>query len=129
MCNTVLRFQESTQNSTEKLLNLDRARPDWEPAFPRTLRGPGREIDRNVAWRHTALQTTALRDFSRAWVVCNTVKPVKSREVGMVAPWQNFLRKNVKMDVKTSFFDVMSEVQKDLQDISPGIGQFKTNPT
>jgi hypothetical protein len=33
------------------------------------------------------------------------------------------------MDVKTSVFDVMSEVQKDLQDISPGKGQFKTNPT
>jgi hypothetical protein len=29
------------------------------------------------------------------------------------------------MDVKTSFFDIMSEVQKDLQDVSSGIGQFK----
>jgi hypothetical protein len=29
------------------------------------------------------------------------------------------------MDVKLSFFDVMSEVQKDLQDIYAGIGQFK----
>jgi hypothetical protein len=29
------------------------------------------------------------------------------------------------MDVKTSIFDVMSEVQKDLQDVSAGIGQFK----
>jgi hypothetical protein len=29
------------------------------------------------------------------------------------------------MDVKKSFFDVMSEVQKDLQDVSAGIGQFK----
>jgi hypothetical protein len=25
------------------------------------------------------------------------------------------------MDIKTSFFDVMSEVQKDLQDVSAGI--------
>jgi hypothetical protein len=33
------------------------------------------------------------------------------------------------MDVKTSFFDVMSEFQKDSQDISAGIGQFKKNPT
>jgi hypothetical protein len=29
------------------------------------------------------------------------------------------------MDVKTSFFDVMSEVQKDSQDIFAGIGQIK----
>jgi hypothetical protein len=29
------------------------------------------------------------------------------------------------MDVKTSFFDVVSEVQKDLQDVSAGIGQIK----
>jgi hypothetical protein len=28
------------------------------------------------------------------------------------------------MDIKMSFFDVMSEVQKDLQDVSAGIGQF-----
>jgi regulator of replication initiation timing len=33
------------------------------------------------------------------------------------------------MDVKTSFFDVVSEVQKDLQDISAGIGQIKNNLT
>jgi hypothetical protein len=34
------------------------------------------------------------------------------------------------MDVKTLFFDVMSEVQKDLEDVSAGIhvGQFKQNP-
>jgi hypothetical protein len=30
------------------------------------------------------------------------------------------LTKNVKMDVKTSFFDVMSEVQKDSEDVSAG---------
>jgi hypothetical protein len=35
------------------------------------------------------------------------------------------LTKNVKMDVKTLFFDITSEVQKDLEDISAGIGQFK----
>jgi hypothetical protein len=29
------------------------------------------------------------------------------------------------MDIKTSFFNVMSEVQKDLQDVSAGTGQFK----
>jgi hypothetical protein len=33
------------------------------------------------------------------------------------------------MDIQTSFFDVMSEVQKDLQDVSAGKGQFLKNPT
>jgi hypothetical protein len=33
------------------------------------------------------------------------------------------------MDVKTSFFDVVSEVQKDSQDVSAGIGQIKNNLT
>jgi hypothetical protein len=37
--------------------------------------------------------------------------------------------KVIKIVVKMSFFDVMSEVQKDLQDVSAGIGQFKKNPT
>jgi hypothetical protein len=31
------------------------------------------------------------------------------------------------MDVKTLFFDVMSEVQKDLEDVSAGTGQIKNN--
>jgi hypothetical protein len=29
------------------------------------------------------------------------------------------------MDIKTSFLDVMSEVQKDSQDVSAGTGQLK----
>jgi hypothetical protein len=29
------------------------------------------------------------------------------------------------MDVKTSFFEVMSELQKDLEDVFAGIGQKK----
>jgi hypothetical protein len=33
------------------------------------------------------------------------------------------------MDSKTSFFDVMSEVQKDLEDISAGVSQFLRNLT
>jgi hypothetical protein len=34
-------------------------------------------------------------------------------------------KKNIKLDVKTSFFDVMSEVQKYLKDVSAEIGWFK----
>jgi hypothetical protein len=33
------------------------------------------------------------------------------------------------MDVKTSFFEVMSEVQKDPEDVSAGIGQKKIQST
>ncbi len=41
---------------------------------------------------------------------------------------QNFWLKNIKMDVKTSFFDVMSEVQEDLEDVAAGIDKFFKNP-
>jgi hypothetical protein len=34
------------------------------------------------------------------------------------------LTKNVKMNIKTSFFDFMLELQKDSEDISAGTGQF-----
>jgi hypothetical protein len=74
MCNRALRFRESAQNGGAIFLCLERARPDWEPASPRTLRSPGREIYRNVACCRTALRTTARWDFSRAQVVCNTSK-------------------------------------------------------
>jgi hypothetical protein len=33
------------------------------------------------------------------------------------------------MDSKTSFFDIMSEVQKDSKDVSAGVSQFLKNPT
>jgi hypothetical protein len=29
------------------------------------------------------------------------------------------------MDIKTAFFDIMSEVLKDLEDVSPGTGDLK----
>jgi hypothetical protein len=53
-----------------------------------------------------------------------TVKSVGSGKVGRAAPATELLTKNVKMDVKTSFSDVMPEDQKDLQEVSTGIGQF-----
>ncbi len=70
------------------------------------------------------LRTTAKRDFSCAWVVCNNSKNCRSREVGRVAPPQNFWQKH-KNGRKKAFFDVMSGVQKDLQDISARIGKFE----
>jgi hypothetical protein len=93
MCNTALQFQESTQNGGAILLYLERARPDWEPASPRTLRSPGQEIDKNVAWRRTALRTTARRDFSRARVVCNTSKTGRKQECRNVSATTELLMK------------------------------------
>jgi hypothetical protein len=55
--------------------------------LPRTLRSLGREIDRNVAWRHTALRSTARQDFSCARVVCKNSKtgPKRGGQNGSVA--------------------------------------------
>jgi hypothetical protein len=125
MCNRALQFREFGQNGTAILLYLDRAGPDWEPAYPCTLRSPGREIYRNVAWRSTALWTMARRDFSSARLVCNNSKTGRKRGGRNGSTGTELLmKKNVKMDVKTSFFDVMSEVQKGLQEVSLGIGLF-----
>jgi hypothetical protein len=65
--------------NSARTVYLDRARHDWKPASPRTLRDPEREIDRNVAWRRTALRTTARQDFSRARVVCKNSKTGSKR--------------------------------------------------
>jgi hypothetical protein len=74
-------------------------RPACEPATPRTLRGPRPETDWNVDWRRGG--------------------------VGRVAPRLDFWLKNVTKSVKMSFFEVMSEVQKDSEDVSAGIGILK----
>jgi hypothetical protein len=68
------------------------------------------------------MRTTPLQDFSGVRVVCNDSKTGR-RRVG----WQGrtAVEPLTKMDVKLSFFDVMSEVQKDLQDVYAEIGQFK----
>ncbi len=64
-------------------------------------------------------------DFFRAQVVCNDSKTGRKREVQKGLAATDFLTKNVKMNIKTSFFDVMSEVQKDLQDVFAGKINFK----
>jgi hypothetical protein len=127
MCNRALRFRfrESAQNSEAILLYLERVRPDWEPASPRTLRSPGREIDRNVACHRTTLRTTARRDFSCALVVCNSSKTSRKGECWNVSAATELLTKKCQNVI----FFVMSEVQKDSQDVSAGIGQFFKNPT
>jgi hypothetical protein len=55
------------------------------------------------------------------------VKQVRIGDGGRVATRQKFWRKNVKMDIKTSFCKVMSEVKKDLEDAYAGICQIKNN--
>jgi hypothetical protein len=42
--------------------------------------------------------------------------------VRRVALCLDYGEKYIKMDVKTSFFDILSEVQKDSEDVSAGIG-------
>jgi hypothetical protein len=56
-------------------------------------------------------------DFSHPWVVCNCRKTKQKVGVGRVAPQLDFGRKYIK----TSFFDVMSEVLKVLEDFSAGM--------
>jgi hypothetical protein len=53
------------------------------------------------------LQTTARQDFSHAWVVCNDSQTSRKREGWQGRAATDFLKKNVKMDIKTSFFDIM----------------------
>ncbi len=81
--------------------------PDWEPSTPHTLRSPGPETDRYPDWRRTGLQTIALRDISRPWVVFNSGKISKIERKGgvsRVALRPDFWQEYVKMYVKTSFF-------------------------
>jgi hypothetical protein len=64
-------------------------------------------------------------DFSHAWVVCNGSKTGRKRESRQSSDATELLTKKwVKISVAMSFFDVMSEVQKDSQDVSTGLGQF-----
>jgi hypothetical protein len=52
-------------------------------------------------------------DFYHARVVCNDSKTGRKQEGRQGCAATRLLMKNIKMDVKTSFSDVMSEVQKD----------------
>jgi hypothetical protein len=95
MYNRALRFRESAQNGGAILLYLERVRPDWEPTSPCTLRSPGQEIDRNVAWRRTALRTTARRDFCRARVVSKTGRKRECFDVSAATELLTKKRQNV----------------------------------
>jgi hypothetical protein len=68
-------------------------------------------------------------DFSPSRVVCIHSKTKWKGGGPQYGSTARLLTKKRQMDVKTSFFDVMSEVQKDLQEVSAGRGQFKKNPT
>jgi hypothetical protein len=57
------------------------------------------------------------------------VKPVGIGEGGVCCgAVTELLTKNIKTDIKWSFFDVVSGVQKDSDDVSVGIGKFLRNP-
>ncbi len=115
MCNRALWFWESAQNSAAILLYLERVRnwPNWEPASPRTLHGPGPEIDWNVLLTphpHCGLWPRGTSPML-GWSVM-TVKPVGSGKVDRVVPRQNFWWKNVKMDIKMSFLTSCQKFKK-----------------
>ncbi len=78
--------------------------------------------------RETGRLRTHLPSHSRrpacAQVVCNNSKTSWKWGGRRASTATELLTKNFIMDVKTSFFYVSSEVQKDLQDISAGIDQF-----
>jgi hypothetical protein len=60
----------------------------------------------------------AQRDFSHAWVVCNDSKTSRKREGRQGCAATELLMKKHQNVI----FDIMSEVQKYLQDVSAGIG-------
>ncbi len=89
-----------------------------------TLHSPGLETDQLNDWCHAGLWTRALPDFSHPRVVCNSSKIEWKGRVSRVVPWPDFWWKYVKKYAKTSFLEVMSDVQKDSEDVSAGIGIF-----
>jgi hypothetical protein len=79
---------------------------------------PRTGTDGNIDWCRSALRTTDRWDFSRTLSVI-AVKP-NGRKGQQVPAVTELLTKNVKVNVKTSFFDIIIEVQKDLEDVSAG---------
>jgi hypothetical protein len=61
-------------------------------------------------------------------VVCNDSKTGRKQEGRQGLAATELLTKNIKIGAKTSFSDVMSEVQKYLQDVSAGKGQYLKIP-
>jgi hypothetical protein len=64
----------------------------------------------------------APRDFSHAWVVCNDSKTGRKREGRQGCAATELLMKKRQNGHQNVIFDIVSEVQKDLQDVSVGIG-------
>jgi hypothetical protein len=99
--------------------------PNCEPATPRTLCGPEPETDWNVDWRRIGLQTPAWRDFSRPRVACNSSKTKRKGGGQKNSAAAGLLTKNHQKVLQNVIFEVMSEVQKDSEDISAEIGILK----
>jgi hypothetical protein len=100
-----------------------REQAQLEPINLCTLRGPGPKTDWNSDWRLTGTRTTNWQHFFCPGVVCNNNKT--KRKGG----WQGgaaagLLTTMCQNGCQTSFFGVVSEVHKDSEDISAGIGIF-----
>jgi hypothetical protein len=94
--------------------------PTANPPLPRTLHNPGPETELHNDWRHARLRTTTRRDSSRPRVVSNSSKIKRKGGVGR----GHHGRTSNENTSKCHFFEVMSEVQKDSEDVSAGIGIF-----
>jgi hypothetical protein len=125
-----LRFLESAQNGAATLIGPLRKseRPAWlRTHHPPHSTRPGTWNWSKFCWSRTALWTTARRDFSRARVVHNSCKTGRKRGWWQSSDATELLTKKRQNGCQNVFFDVMSEVQKDLEDVSAGIGKIKNN--
>ncbi len=101
----MLRFQEFAQDVAAPSVHLERNIEGTQlntrhPRPPHALYGPAPETDWNADWRCAELQTI--------W----PVKPSGKGRAGGGAKRPDFWRYIIKMNVKTSFFDVVCEVKK-----------------
>ncbi len=124
------RFRELAQIGAVSAVLLERAREQARLRKrhpPGILRSPGPQTDWNSDWRCTGLQITAWQDFSHPQGVCNSSKTEQKGggwQGGATVRLLAKLHPNVHQNI---IFEVMSEVQKDLEDISAEIGIFVKN--
>ncbi len=120
MCGRALLFWEFVH------LERVKSKPDWESATPRDDLRPRTETDWNVDWCHTKLRIMAHQYFSCSRVVCYSSKTEWKGGGGSQghATTRFFYKTCQNGHQNISFFDILSDVPKDLEDISAGIGIF-----
>jgi hypothetical protein len=105
--------------------NSERAGPIENPPPPAIYVALDQKLTGIFDWRRTELVTTAWQDFSHPQGIYNSSKTELKGGGSAGDAAAGILTKIHQNGIKTSFFEVMSEVQKDPEDISAGIGQKK----